>query len=57
MTRLTPDQLRDLADTAFVTFNMACRKGLKRDRQIEEAVKAFEVVLGYRKPVKAPEDA
>ena len=57
MTRLTPDQLRDLADTAFVTFNMACRKGLKRDRQIEEAVKAFEVVLGYRKPVKAPENA
>ncbi|WP_164743120.1 hypothetical protein [Mesorhizobium sp. Z1-4] len=57
MTHLTPDQLRDLADTAFVTFNTTRRLGLKRDRQIDEAVKAFEVVLGYREPVRAPENA
>lgn len=51
--RLTPDQLRDLADTALVTLNWSCRKGMRRADQIAEVVKAFEVRLGYRKAVVA----
>lgn len=49
--RLTRDELRDLADTAFVTMNWARRLGFDRDRQLEEVVKAFEVQFGYRTPV------
>lgn len=55
MTRLTPEQLRDLADTAFITMNWARRLGFGRDRQLDEVVKALEVRLGYRKPVPVPE--
>ncbi len=51
MTRLTHEELLDLADTAFVTTNWARRLGFNRDRQLDEVVKAFEVQLGYREPV------
>lgn len=46
--RLPDDVLRDLADTAFVTINWAKRKGFKRDQQIEQVARAFELRLGYR---------
>ncbi len=49
--RLSPEQLRELADDAFVVMNWAKRKGMRRDRQIDETVKAFEVTLGYREAV------
>lgn len=55
MSRLTREELRDLADTAFMTMNWARRLGFGRERQLDEVVKAFEVQLGYRKPV-APAD-
>lgn len=55
MSRLTREELRDLADTAFVTMNWARRLGFNREGQLREVVKAFEVQLGYRKPV-APAD-
>lgn len=49
--RLTDQQLLDLADDAFVVMNWARRKGLNREQQKAEVVKAFEVTLGYRQPV------
>lgn len=48
MTRLTEQQLQELADTAFVTMNWARRLGFNRERQIDEVRKAFEITLGYR---------
>lgn len=51
MKRLTEQQLRDLAEDAFVTFNWARRMGFNREQQKTEVVKAFEVRLGYREPV------
>ena len=51
MTRLTDRQLRELADDAFTVLNWARRNGFDRERQLAEVVKAFEVQLGYRKPV------
>lgn len=53
--RLTHEQLRGLAADAFDVLNWARRSGLKRDQQIEETAKAFEVALGYREPVKRDE--
>lgn len=52
--RLTPDHLRELADTAFVTLNWSCRNGMRRADQIAEVVKAFEITLGYRKAGQTP---
>lgn len=49
--RLTDEQLRELAVASFDVLNWARRLGLRRDAQIAEVVKAFEVTLGYRKPV------
>lgn len=51
MTRLTDQQLRDLADDAFTVLNWARRMGFNREKQKTEVVKAFEVRLGYREPV------
>jgi len=51
--RLTDDQLHALADDAFDVLNWARRLGLRREAQIAEVVKAFEVRLGYRKSVVA----
>lgn len=48
--RLTESELRGLAVDAFDVLNWAKRMGLKRDDQIAETVKAFEVRLGYRQP-------
>jgi hypothetical protein len=48
---LTDDQLRALAEDAFEVMNWARRLGLRREAQIAEVVKAFEVRLGYRKAV------
>jgi hypothetical protein len=48
--RLTTEQLRELADDAFTVMNFARRMGLKKDRQLEELVRTFEVTLGYRQP-------
>lgn len=56
VTRLSPAELTELADTAFQTMNWARRIGFNRERQIEEVRKAFEVTLGYRKPVTAGVD-
>lgn len=53
--RLSEQQLRDLADTAFQTLNWAKRVGFKREQQLDEAVKAFEITLGYRAPKTVPE--
>lgn len=53
--RLTPEQLRELADTAFQTLNWAKRIGLKREQQLDQVVKAFEVTLGYRQPATTTE--
>lgn len=50
--RARVEMLRDLADTAFVTINWSRRMGFKRDRQIAEVVKAFEITLGYREPAE-----
>ncbi len=52
MSRLSPDQLRELADDAFVVLNWAKRQGFNRDQQIDEVVKTFEVKLGYREASK-----
>lgn len=46
--RLSDEQLRELANDAFVTLNWAKRMGMKKDQQIEETVRAFEISLGYR---------
>lgn len=49
--RLSRDQLRALADDAFDVMNWARRNGMRRDQQLDEVVKAFEVRLGYPEPV------
>lgn len=56
MSRLTREELRDLADTAFMTMNWARRLGFGRERQLDEVVKAFEVQLGYRKPAATADE-
>lgn len=56
MSQLSRDDLRGLAETAFVTMNWARRLGFDRERQLDEVVKAFEVQLGYRKPVAAADE-
>lgn len=48
MERLSTEQLRLLADDAFVVLNWARRNGFNRDKQISELVRTFEVRLGYR---------
>ncbi|WP_292463560.1 hypothetical protein [Mesorhizobium sp.] len=48
--RLTPEQLHDMADDAFVVLNWAKRSGFNRERQVIELVRTFEVRLGYRAP-------
>lgn len=55
--RLSADHLRAMADDAFTVLNYCRRQGLDRDQQIAELVRTFEVTLGYREPVKSPEDA
>lgn len=49
--RLSDEQLRSLANDAFEVLNWARRTGFRRDQQVNEVVKAFEVRLGYRQPV------
>ncbi|WP_189348015.1 hypothetical protein [Mesorhizobium sp. M2D.F.Ca.ET.232.01.1.1] len=49
--RLTPEQLRELAIDAFTVTNFARRMGMKKDAQIDELVRTFEVTLGYRDPI------
>ncbi|ESY89060.1 hypothetical protein X739_00780 [Mesorhizobium sp. LNHC220B00] len=46
--RLTPEQLHDLAVDSFDVLNWAKRNGLRKDAQISELVRTFEVRLGYR---------
>lgn len=46
--RLSEEQLRAMADDAFEVLNWARRHGMKRDQQVVEVTKAFEVRLGYR---------
>lgn len=46
--RLTDQQLHALADDAFEVLNWARRLGMKREQQLAEVTKAFEVRLGYR---------
>lgn len=53
--RLTPEQLRELAIDAFTVMNFARRMGMKKDAQIDELVRTFEVTLGYRKPASSAE--
>lgn len=55
--RLTPEQLLDLADTAFQTINWAKRMGLRKPQQVDQVVRAFEVTLGYREASKPAEAA
>ncbi|MER8762848.1 hypothetical protein [Mesorhizobium sp. M0968] len=49
--RLTTEQLRDLAVDSFDVMNWARRNGLKREAQVAELVRTFEVRLGYREAV------
>jgi len=49
--RLTTEQLRVLADSAFTVLNWAKRQGFSREQQIAEVVRTFEVALGYREAV------
>lgn len=51
--RLSEQQLRDLAADSFDVLNWARRLGLKREQQVDELVRTFEVRLGYRQPVRA----
>ncbi|TPM19812.1 hypothetical protein [Mesorhizobium sp. B2-3-6] len=55
--RLTSAQLLELADDAFDVLNWAKRNGLRKDAQVAELVRAFEVRLGYREPVRPVEAA
>ncbi|TPJ57048.1 MULTISPECIES: hypothetical protein [unclassified Mesorhizobium] len=55
--RLTGTQLLELADDAFDVLNWAKRNGLRKDAQVAELVRTFEVRLGYREPVRAAEAA
>lgn len=48
MERLTTEQLRELASDAFIVMNFARRMGMKKEGQIEELVRTFEITLGYR---------
>lgn len=48
--RLTEQQLRDLAADSFDVLNWARRLGMKRNQQVDELVRTFEVRLGYRRP-------
>lgn len=48
--RLTAEQLRDLAEDAHAVVFWAFRMRMPKDQQIAETVKAFEVRLGYRQP-------
>jgi hypothetical protein len=50
MSALPDDLLRLLADDALVVLRWAMQKGLKRDRQIEETVKAFKKRLAEQAP-------
>ncbi|TPK15209.1 hypothetical protein FJ872_19640 [Mesorhizobium sp. B2-5-9] len=49
--RLSEQQLAELADDAFTVLNWAKRLGFGRERQVKELIKTFEVRLGYRQPV------
>ncbi len=57
MSRLTAEQLQALAVDSFDVMNWARRMGLKREAQIAELVRTFEVTLGYREAVKPAEAA
>lgn len=46
--RLTAEQLQALAVDSFDVMNCSRRMGLKREAQVAELVKTFEVRLGYR---------
>ncbi|MGX9145889.1 hypothetical protein [Mesorhizobium sp. 128a] len=51
--RLTTEQLRALAVDSFDVMNWARRNGLRKEAQIAELVKTYEVTLGYRDPKPA----
>lgn len=53
--RLTQEQLRELASDAFTVMNFTRRMGMKKDAQIEELVRTFEITLGYRQPATTTE--
>lgn len=55
--RLTQEQLQALAVDSFDVLNWAKRNGLRKDAQVAELVKTFEVRLGYREAVKPAEAA
>jgi len=48
--RLSGEQLRDLAECSFDVLNWAKRLGFNKEQQIAELVRTFEVRLGYRQP-------
>ncbi|AMS41204.1 hypothetical protein [Aminobacter aminovorans] len=48
--RLSDEQLRALADDAFVVLNWAKRNRMTRELQLDQVVRTFEVRLGYRQP-------
>ncbi len=54
--RLTAEQLRDLAESSFDVLNFCRRKGLNKQRQVDELVRTFEVRLGYRQPQPTKEE-
>ncbi len=43
-----------LAEDAFEVLNWARREGLKRDKQLEQVVEAFEKTLGDNKALLMP---
>lgn len=53
--QLSPEQLHELAVDAFDVLNWSRRNGMKREQQLDQLVKTFEVTLGYRTAVGRPE--
>ncbi|GAA2887832.1 putative oxidoreductase [Aminobacter niigataensis] len=53
--QLSPKQLHELAVDAFDVLNWARRIGMKREQQIEQVARTFEVTLGYRPAAVRPE--
>lgn len=46
--RLSETELRLLAEDAREVFLWAMQRGLKKEQQVEQVIRAFEVRLGYR---------
>lgn len=49
--RISPEQLRALAEDAQKVMWWAFRMRMPKEQQLVETVKAFEVTLGYRAPI------